>query len=68
MTISFKVSDKTKEEMIKHFEDLKREKTPAYAIFQADEEDGWSFDFTVNKSLNLWSRFVVFLHPRIILI
>ena len=39
MTISFKVSDKTKEEMIKHFEDLKREKTPAYAIFQADEED-----------------------------
>ena len=39
MTISFKVSDKTKEEMIKHFEDLKRDKTPAYAIFQADEED-----------------------------
>lgn len=39
MTISFKVSDKTKEEMIKHFEDLKREKTPDYAIFQADEED-----------------------------
>ena len=25
--------------MIKHFEDLKRDKTPAYAIFQADEED-----------------------------
>ena len=39
MTISFKISDKTKEEMIKHFEDKKREKTPAYAIFQADEED-----------------------------
>lgn len=39
MTISFKVSDKTKEEMIKHFEDLKRDKTPQYAIFQADEED-----------------------------
>lgn len=39
MTISFKVSDKTKEEMIKHFEFLKRDKTPAYAIFQADEED-----------------------------
>ena len=39
MTISFIVSDKTKEEMIKHFEDLKRDKTPAYAIFQADEED-----------------------------
>ena len=39
MTISFKVSEKTKEEMIKHFEDLKRDKTPPYAIFQADEED-----------------------------
>lgn len=39
MTISFKVSDKTKEEMIKHFEFLKRDKTPPYAIFQADEED-----------------------------
>ena len=39
MTISFKVSDKTKEEMIEHFKDLRREKTPAYAIFQADEED-----------------------------
>ena len=39
MTISFKVSDKTKEEMIEHFKDLRRDKTPAYAIFQADEED-----------------------------
>ena len=39
MTISFKVSEKTKEEMIKHFEFLKRDKTPAYAIFQADQED-----------------------------
>lgn len=39
MTISFKVSEKTKEKMIEHFENLKREKTPAYAIFQADEED-----------------------------
>ena len=39
MTISFKVSDKTKEEMIEHFKDLRRDKTPQYAIFQADEED-----------------------------
>jgi ribonuclease HIII len=39
MTISFKVSDKTKEKMIEHFKDLRRDKTPAYAIFQADEED-----------------------------
>ncbi|MFV0250065.1 MAG: ribonuclease HIII [Bacilli bacterium] len=39
MTISFKISDNTKEKMIKYFEDKKRVKTPAYAIFQADEED-----------------------------
>ncbi|MBR3116716.1 MAG: ribonuclease HIII [Bacilli bacterium] len=39
MTISFKVSDATKEKMIEHFQDLKRDKTPQYAIFQADEED-----------------------------
>ena len=39
MTISFKVSDVTKEKMIEHFKYLKRDKTPAYAIFQADEED-----------------------------
>ena len=39
MTISFKVSDKTKEALIEHFKDLRRDKTPAYAIFQADEED-----------------------------
>ena len=39
MTISFKVSDNTKEKMIEYFEDKKRMKTPAYAIFQADEAD-----------------------------
>ncbi len=39
MTISFKVSEETKKEMIEHFKDLKRDKTPQYAIFQADEED-----------------------------
>ena len=39
MTISFKVSDNTKEKMIEYFEDKKREKTPAYAVFQADEAD-----------------------------
>jgi ribonuclease HIII len=39
MTISFKVSEKTKEKMIEFFQDLKREKTPAYAIFQANSED-----------------------------
>ncbi|MDD3187296.1 MAG: ribonuclease HIII [Bacilli bacterium] len=39
MTITLKVSDNTKEKMIEHFEDKKRIKTPAYAVFQADEED-----------------------------
>jgi ribonuclease HIII len=39
MTISFKVSDNTKEKMVEYFEDKKRDKTPAYALFQADEAD-----------------------------
>ena len=39
MTIVFKISDNTKEEMIKYYEDLKRDKTPPYAIFQAEEAD-----------------------------
>ena len=37
MTIVFKVSDNIKTKMIKYYEDLKRDKTPPYAIFQADE-------------------------------
>lgn len=39
MTISFKISENTKEKAIEYFKDKKREKTPQYAIFQADEED-----------------------------
>lgn len=39
MTISFKISPNTKEEMVTYFHDKKRPKTPAYAVFQADEED-----------------------------
>ena len=39
MTISFKVSENTKQKAIEYFKDKKRDKTPAYAIFQADEED-----------------------------
>ena len=38
-TYSYTISDKLKEEMIKYFSDKRREKTPAYAIFQADEAD-----------------------------
>ena len=39
MTISFKVSDNTKEKMIEHYKYMKRDKTPQYAIFQADDAD-----------------------------
>ena len=39
MTITLKVSDNTKKEMIEFFEDFKREKTPPYAHFQADDAD-----------------------------
>ena len=35
--ISFKVSDNIKEKMIDYYELLRRDKTPPYAIFQADE-------------------------------
>ena len=39
MTISFKISDNTKEKMIEHYKYMKRDKTPQYAIFQADDAD-----------------------------
>ncbi len=37
MIISYKTSDNIKKEMINYYKDLKREKTPPYALFQADE-------------------------------
>lgn len=37
MTIVFKVSDNVKEKVIKYYENLKRDKTPPYAVFQAEE-------------------------------
>lgn len=39
MTIVFKVSPNVQEKMIKYYEDLKRDKTPPYAVFQAMEAD-----------------------------
>ena len=39
MTITLKVNDEIKKEMQEFFEDSKREKTPAYALFQADDAD-----------------------------
>lgn len=39
MTITLKISENTKQKMIKFYEDKLRLKTPPYAIFQADSED-----------------------------
>lgn len=39
MTIVFKVSENVKQKMIEYYKDSRREKTPPYAIFQADEAD-----------------------------
>ena len=38
-TFSFTISEELKNEMIEYFKYKKREKTPPYAIFQADEDD-----------------------------
>lgn len=39
MTITLKVSENTKKEMVEFFEDFRRPKTPPYAVFQADDAD-----------------------------
>jgi ribonuclease HIII len=39
VVISFKVNEELKKELTEHFKYTKREKTPAYAVFQADEAD-----------------------------
>lgn len=39
MTIVFKVSDNLKNKIIDYYKDLRKEKTPPYAVFQAQEED-----------------------------
>lgn len=38
-TITLKVCEQTKKQMMEFFEDIKREKTPPYAIFQAQDGD-----------------------------
>ena len=40
MTIVFKLSDNLKPKVIKHYEEMFKEKTPPYAVFQAQELDG----------------------------
>ncbi len=39
MTIVFKISDNIKDKMINYYKDLRRDKTPPYAVFQAMEAD-----------------------------
>ena len=39
MTIVFKISDNLKNKVIEYYKDLRRKKTPPYAVFQAVEED-----------------------------
>ena len=40
MTIVFKLSDNLKQKVINHYQDMFKEKTPPYAVFQAQEMDG----------------------------
>ena len=54
MTITLKVSENTKEKMIEYFEDKKRPKTPAYAVFQ-----GVSADIDAN----MWKEMERHLNP-----
>jgi len=39
MTIVFKISDNLKNKVIEYYKDLKKDKTPPYAVFQAQEAD-----------------------------
>lgn len=37
MVVVFKISDNTKQKMVEYYEDKKRDKTPPYTVFQAEE-------------------------------
>lgn len=39
MTIVFKISDNIKKKVIEYYKDLRKDKTPPYAVFQAQEAD-----------------------------
>ena len=51
MTITVKVTDKTKKEMIDFYEDLKRDKTPDYSLFQAVDGDTVVTLYTSGKAV-----------------
>ncbi|MCI9279579.1 MAG: ribonuclease HIII [Bacilli bacterium] len=76
MTIVFKVSENIKKKMMAYYEDKKREKTPPYAIFQADEADTIITLYESGKAMfqgvsadidaNLWIEMEKKLNNRII--
>lgn len=76
-TISFKVSDNTKQELIDYFQDKKREKTPPYAVFQADECDTVVTLYESGKVVfqgisadidgNLWKQREKHLNPNVVI-
>ncbi len=49
MIIVYKISDNTKEKMIDYYKDLRRDKTPDYAVFQAEEGETIITLYTSNK-------------------
>ncbi len=73
MTITLKVSENTKEKMIEYFEDKKRDKTPDYAVFQANEADTVITLYSSGKAVfqgksadidaNMWKEMEQHLNP-----
>ena len=43
MTIVFKVSDNLKNKIIDYYKDMRKEKTPPYAVFQARNLNTFNF-------------------------
>lgn len=72
-SITLKVSENTMDKMKKYFEEKKREKTPPYAVFQADEADTVVTLYQTGKALfqgisadidaNMWSEVEKNLNP-----
>ena len=72
-SITLKVSENTMYKMKKYFEEKKREKTPPYAVFQADEADTVVTLYQTGKALfqgisadidaNMWSEVEKNLNP-----
>lgn len=75
-TIVFKVSDKVKEEMINHYVFMRRDKTPPYAIFQAQDADTVITLYESGKAMfqgisadidaNIWKQREAFLNPDLV--